>query len=153
MIFCRCTTESIHHRSDAQRYNEALHSAGRALYWPLHYSLFSFLQRFLTSTMTFITACSILALGGNAAAFSPAATAGSSSALRSAVASETYTFTKSNEIFEEAKTVSCFSLQIGFEDVMTTRLGILCLLAVASDSVLRLFVLCLLVETFQIPFC
>ena len=49
----------------------------------------------------------IFAFCGNASAFSTAPINGrSSTALNGATATETYTFTKSEEIFAEAKTVS-----------------------------------------------
>ena len=44
----------------------------------------------------------------SAAAFAPSSSGATSSALRSTVTSEVYSFTKSNEIFEEAKTVRTF---------------------------------------------
>ena len=47
---------------------------------------------------------------GSAAAFSASPSAGYSTALRSTV-TETYTFTKSEEIFAEAKNVSFIMLQ------------------------------------------
>jgi len=55
--------------------------------------------------MKFATATAlILAFCGNASAFSAAPASRTSSSLRS-TATETYTFTKSEEIFEEAKTL------------------------------------------------
>ena len=60
-------------------------------------------------------ATALLAITGTAA-FSPATSGSASSSLKSSVASDVYTFTKSNEIFEEAKTVSgaCITFLILF---------------------------------------
>ena len=54
-----------------------------------------------------IASALILALAGNTSAFSAAPVKGRSSALH-ATATETYTFTKSEEIFAEAKEVRLF---------------------------------------------
>ncbi len=64
-------------------------------------------NRLTTDTMKFATASAlILAICGSTSAFSATPSAnGASTALR-ATATETYTFTKSEEIFAEAKTVS-----------------------------------------------
>lgn len=56
-----------------------------------------------------IASALILALAGNTSAFSAAPVNGRSSALQ-ATATETYTFTKSEEIFAEAKEVRLFVL-------------------------------------------
>ena len=58
-------------------------------------------------TMKFALASSILAFSASASAFAPQTSAfARSSSLQSAVADETYTFTKSEEIFKEAQDVS-----------------------------------------------
>ena len=56
--------------------------------------------------MKLATAAIVLAVCGNASAFSAAPSANGLSTALHATATETYTFTKSEEIFAEAKTVS-----------------------------------------------
>lgn len=88
--------------SDAKRYRTSVHPepTSPTPSFPEH-NLNIIIQYTMKLTLAF------LAISG-ASAFAPSSSGSVSTALRSTVASDVYTFTKSNEIFEEAKTVSSF---------------------------------------------